>query len=51
MSLNGLKDMIENVMGIKKYSQRGLTKMIVMSQSTYNDTINGKIKKTDIDIL
>lgn len=22
-----------------------------MSQSTYNDTINGKIKKTDIDIL
>lgn len=25
--------------------------MIGMSQSTYNDTINGKIKKTDIDIL
>ena len=51
MSLNGFKDMVENARKIKGYSQRELAKMIGMSQSTYNDTINGKIKKPDIDIL
>ena len=51
MALNDFKDMVENARKIKGYSQRELAKMIGMSQSTYNDTINGKIKKPDIDIL
>lgn len=51
MALNDFKDMVENARKIKGYSQRKLAKMIGMSQSTYNDTINGKIKKPDIDIL
>ena len=51
MALNDFKDMVENARKIKGYSQRDLAKMIGMSQSTYNDTINGKIKKPDIDIL
>ena len=51
MSLNSFKDMVENARKIKGYSQRELAKIIGMSQSTYNDTVNGKIKKTNIDIL
>ena len=51
MALNDFKDMVENARKIKGYSQRELAKMIGMSQSTYNDTINGKIKKPDIEIL
>lgn len=51
MPLNDFKDMVENARKIKGYSQRKLAKMIGMSQSTYNDTINGKIKRPDIDIL
>lgn len=51
MSLNSFKDMVENARKIKGYSQRKLAKMIGMSQSTYNDIINGKIKRPDIDIL
>lgn len=51
MALNDFKDLVENARKIKGYSQRELAKMIGMSQSTYNDTINGKIKKPDIDIL
>lgn len=51
MVFNDFKDMVENARKIKGYSQRKLAKIIGMSQSTYNDTINGKIKKPDIDIL
>lgn len=51
MAISDFKEMIENARKIKGYSQRELAKMIGMSQSTYNDTINGKIKKPDIDIL
>lgn len=36
---------------IKKISQRQLSKRIGLSQSTYNDTINGKIKKPNVEIL
>lgn len=51
MALNDFKDMVENARKIKGYSQRELAKMMGISQSTYNDIINGKIKKPDIDIL
>lgn len=51
MALNDFKGMVENARKIKGYSQRELAKMVGLSQSTYNDTINGKIKKPDIDIL
>ena len=51
MAISDFKEMVENARKLKGYSQRELAKMIGMSQSTYNDTINGKIKKPDIDIL
>ncbi len=51
MAISDLKTMIENARKLKGYSQRELSKRIGLSQSTYNDTINGKIKKPDIDIL
>lgn len=51
MAISDFKEMVENARKLKGYSQRELAKMIRMSQSTYNDTINGKIKKPDIDIL
>lgn len=51
MAENGLKNMVENARKLQGYSQRELSKRIGLSQSTYNDTINGKIKKTDIVIL
>ena len=51
MTENGLKNMVENARRLHGYSQRELSKRIGLSQSTYNDTINGKIKKPDIDIL
>lgn len=51
MAENGLKNMVENARKLQGYSQRELSKRIGLSQSTYNDTINGKIKKPDIDIL
>ena len=51
MAITDFKEMIENARKLKGYSQRDLAKIIGLSQSTYNDTINGKIKKPDIDIL
>ena len=51
MDISDFKEMVKNARKLKGYSQRELAKMIGMSQSTYNDTINGKIKKPDIDIL
>lgn len=51
MALSDFKEMVENARKLKGYSQRELSKKIGLSQSTYNDTINGKIKKPDIDIL
>ena len=51
MAISDFKEMVENARKLKGYSQKELAKMIGMSQSTYNDTINGKIKKPDIDIL
>ena len=51
MAITDFKEMIENARKLKGYSQRELAKIIGLSQSTYNDTINGKIKKPDIDIL
>lgn len=51
MADNGMKNMVENARKLKGYSQRELSKRIGLSQSTYNDTINGKIKKPDLEIL
>lgn len=51
MNYNELKKFVEEARIAKGYSQRELSKMIGLSQSTYNDTINGKIKKVDVDIL
>lgn len=51
MAITDFKEMIENARKLKGYSQRELAKIIGLSQSTYNDTINSKIKKPDIDIL
>lgn len=45
MDNNELKDMIEKARIARGLSQRELSKQIGLSQSTYNDTINGKIKK------
>ena len=41
MAISDFKEMVENARKLKGYSQRELAKMIGMSQSTYNDTING----------
>lgn len=46
-----LKQMVETAREAKKLSQRQLSKRIGLSQSTYNDTINGKIKKPNVEIL
>ncbi len=51
MAITDFKNMVENARKLKGYSQRELSKRIGLSQSTYNDTINGKIKKPDIDIF
>lgn len=51
MDNNELKDMIEKARIARGLSQRELSKQIGLSQSTYNDTINGKIKKVDVEIL
>ncbi len=51
MADSGMKNMVENARKLKGYSQRELSKRIGLSQSTYNDTINGKIKKPDLEIL
>ena len=45
MDNNELKDIIEKDRIARGLSQRELSKQIGLSQSTYNDTINGKIKK------
>lgn len=46
-----LKIYIEDARKNKEYSQRDLAQKIGMSQSTYNDIINGKIKKINPDNL
>ena len=51
MANSDLKNVIENARKAQGYSQRQLAKQIGLSQSTYNDTINGKIKKVDVEIL
>lgn len=51
MANSELKNVIENARKAQEYSQRQLAKQIGLSQSTYNDTINGKIKKVDVEIL
>lgn len=51
MANSELKKVIENARKAQGYSQRQLAKQIGLSQSTYNDTINGKIKKVDVEIL
>lgn len=51
MANSELKNVIENARKAQGYSQRQLAKQIGLSQSTYNDTINGKIKKVDVEIL
>ncbi len=51
MASSELKIVIENARKAQGYSQRQLAKEIGLSQSTYNDTINGKIKKVDVEIL
>ncbi|HHX68688.1 MAG TPA: helix-turn-helix transcriptional regulator [Gallicola sp.] len=51
MASSELKIVIENARKAQGYSQRQLAKQIGLSQSTYNDTINGKIKKVDVEIL
>lgn len=51
MDNNELKDIIEKARIARGLSQRELSKQIGLSQSTYNDTINGKIKKVDVEIL
>lgn len=51
MDSSELKFVIENARKAQGYSQRQLAKQIGLSQSTYNDTINGKIKKVDVEIL
>ncbi len=51
MNYSELKTFVEEARKEKGYTQRELSKLIGLSQSTYNDTINGKIKKVDVDIL
>ena len=51
MDNNKLKTIVETARTTQGYTQRELSKKIVLSESTYNDTINGKIKKIDINIL
>ena len=51
MSSNEFKETVEKARKAKGLSQRQLAKEIGLSQSTYNDTINGKIKKVDVEIL
>ncbi len=51
MESNELKDVIESARIARGLSQRELSSQIGLSQSTYNDTINGKIKKVDVEIL
>lgn len=46
-----LKIYVEDARKDKGYSQRDLAQKIGMSQSTYNDIINGKIKKINPDNL
>ena len=43
MDNNELKDIIEKARIARGLSQRELSKQIGLSQSTYNDTINGKM--------
>lgn len=51
MDSNKLKNIIESARIARGLSQRELSKQIGLSQSTYNDTINRKIKKVDVEIL
>ena len=51
MENNEFKNLIESARLARGLSQRELSKQIGLSQSTYNDTINGKIKKVDVEIL
>ncbi len=51
MRTNEFKETVEKARKAKGLSQRQLAKEIGLSQSTYNDTINGKIKKVDVEIL
>ena len=43
------KNTIEIARKLKGLSQRELARKLGLSQSTYNDIINGKIKKIDIE--
>lgn len=51
MASGELKLIVESARKAQGLSQRALAKKIGLSQSTYNDTINGKIKKVDVEIL
>ena len=51
MDNNKLKAIVETARITQGYTHRELSKKIGLSQSTYNDTINGKIKKVDVEIL
>lgn len=46
---NEFKNVIEIARKLKGLSQRQFAKQVGLSQSTYNDIINGKIKKLDIE--
>lgn len=48
---NQLKVMIETARNIKGYTQRELADKLGIRQSTYNDSISGKIKKPDFELL
>lgn len=51
MASSELKCVTENARKAQGLSQRQLANKIGLSQSTYNDTINGRIKKVDVEIL
>lgn len=42
---------IYNARKVQDYSQIQLAKQIRLSKSTYNNIINGKIKKVDVEIV
>ncbi len=46
---NEFKNVIEIARKLKGLSQRQFAKQVGLSQSTYNDIINGKIKKLDVE--
>lgn len=51
MNFENIKEIIENRRSEKGISQRELAKLSGIGRSTYNDLVNGKIKKIDVESL